>query len=237
MNRSDYQIYVVTKPLAGGWEELYQKCEQIFQAGVKILQLRDKKASKIELITAVKKLQTLADKYQAHVIVNDRVDVASEAGAHGAHLGQSDLQNTTLAEARAQLGPKAIIGISVRTAAEGITAAAAGADYLGINGVFDTQTKTDLPGAPLKLEGLRQLCKQLHATGVNIPLVAIGGIKKENAAKIIEAGVDGVAIVSAIMDADNIAEACATLRQEARRGLELRRERETRETENSGARK
>ena len=139
------------------------------------------------------------------LIVNDRVDVALAIGADGVHLGQQDM---SIADAR-RLGPPGwIIGVSAETVADAVRAEKEGADYIGVSPVFATPTKTDA-APPLGLSGLRQM-----RAATKIPLVAIGGIHAGNARDVIRAGADGLAVVSAIVAADDPRAAATQLRQE-----------------------
>ncbi len=142
------------------------------------------------------------------LIINDRLDVALAVGADGVHLGQSDMP---LAMARAIVGDTLLIGISAESVADAVAAEEGGADYLGVSPVFATPTKSDTAPA-LGLEGLRAIRR-----AVRIPLVGIGGLDRGNAAAVIEAGADGVAVVSAIVAAADPAQAARELVQEIRR--------------------
>ncbi|MGB5231529.1 MAG: thiamine phosphate synthase, partial [Desulfoprunum sp.] len=137
------------------------------------------------------------------LIINDRLDVALAVQADGVHLGQQDMD---IADARLLAGPAMIIGISVESLADAVRAEHQGADYLGISPVFATPTKTDT-AAPLGLEGVARIRR-----AVALPLVGIGGIKADNAAAVIAAGADGVAVVSAIVAADCPRTAAAELK-------------------------
>ncbi len=137
------------------------------------------------------------------LIVNDRVDVALAAGADGVHVGQDDMPARL---ARRLLGPDGILGVTAATLEEARQAVADGADYIGCNAVFATPTKPDT-GAPTGVEGFRPLA---HA--VAVPVIAIGGVKAGNAGALIRAGAAGVAVVSAIVAADDPEQAARTLR-------------------------
>jgi len=176
--------------------------ELALEAGIRTVQLRDKTASTRSLIDTARRLRGLCDARGALFLVNDRVDVALASGAHGVHLGQDDFPAS---EARRLLGQGAVIGVSVRTSAEAREAGDDGADYLAANLVFATGTKTDIEG-PLGLEGVAML----RAVS-GLPLVAIGGIGPHNAADVIGAGADGIAVVSAIMAAPDVPLACRRL--------------------------
>lgn len=166
------------------------------------MQLRDKDASTLKLVEQASALRDLCRQHDALILVNDRVDVALAAGADGVHLGQDDMP---LATARRLMGSSAVIGISVRTCMEAEVAEAGGADYIAANMVFPTLTKIDLP-APLGLEEVSRL-----ADATSLPLVAIGGINKHNFRDVLEAGADGIAVVSAIMAAEDVAATVAAL--------------------------
>ncbi len=177
------------------------------QSGVGCVQLRDKRSDTPTLIKRTQTLMRLARPWRVLVIVNDRVDVALAAGANGVHLGQSD---APLAEARAALGPHAVIGLSLEHPDQMISAKAAAADnladYLAVSPVFDTPTKTNTAPA-WGLEGLRQARLATH-----VPLVAIGGIDAESLPAVWATGVDGVAVVRAISDAPDTAAAATQMR-------------------------
>lgn len=192
--RPDYSVYLVTdRPLAGA-----RSLESIVRAavagGVSIVQIREKSLSSRAFLEAAQALRYLLDELGRPLIVNDRLDIALACGAAGVHLGQEDLP---CAEARRIAGSELLIGVSVSTAAEAVAAERDGADYLGVSPVFPTPTKTDTPPA-VGLDGLRDI-----RAATSLPLVAIGGIHPTNAAEVIRAGADGVAVVSAIMAAPN----------------------------------
>ncbi len=196
------RVYLVTDPCLPRERGVYETARQALDAGVRTLQLRDKTATTAALIGMAARLRTLADEYGALFLINDRIDVALAVSAHGVHLGQDDFPPRL---ARLILGAEAVIGVSVRTGEEVTKAESAGADYLAANLVFATDTKTDID-RPLGLEGLRML-RQV----ASLPIVAIGGIGPENARCVIEAGADGVAVVSAIMAAPDVRAACREL--------------------------
>ncbi len=173
------------------------------QSGVGCVQLRDKHSDTSTLIKRTQKLMRLARPWRVLVIVNDRVDVALAADAHGVHLGQSD---TPLALARATLGQDAVIGLSLEHPAQISSADAAAANYLAVSPVFDTPTKTNTAPA-WGLEGLRQA-----RLATRLPLVAIGGIDAARLPAVWATGVDGVAVVRAISDAADTGAAVTQLR-------------------------
>ncbi len=177
------------------------------RGGITCVQLREKQASTREFVAEARAIKTLLADQERHIplIINDRLDVALAVGADGVHLGQSDME---LCDARRIAGANFIIGISAESVADAMAAAAAGADYLGISPVFATATKTDT-ASPLGLEGIRAI-----RAAVSLPLVGIGGINQNNASAVLQAGADGVAVVSAIVSAACPRSAAAALKQQ-----------------------
>ena len=163
--------------------------------GATVIQLRDKTASTRSLVEAGQALRQLTSQYGALLIVNDRIDVALAVDADGAHVGQDDMPGEI---ARRLLGTKRILGISAGTMEEAQVALAAGADYLGVGPIFATRTKADA-GTPIGTQLLRDLSARAE-----IPLVAIGGITADNAGAVIEAGATGVAVITAVVNAQDI---------------------------------
>ncbi len=172
------------------------------EGGVTMVQLRAKRASYSEIFAAAHVLNAILRPRGIPLIVNDHLDVALAIGAAGVHLGQGD---ASLAEARSQLGPRAILGLSVESLEQ--AAAAEHADYLGVSAIFATPTKSDVA----RLWGLQGL-RELRAC-TSLPLVAIGGLSVENARAVIEAGADGIAVVSAIGAAPDPLRATRELRR------------------------
>lgn len=200
--REKLRLYLVTDPLLAGERGVMEIVRQALESGFGTIQLRDKTASTSFLTEMAVRLKALTEEHDALFLVNDRVDVARASGAHGVHLGQDDMPPE---EARSLLGANAVIGVSVRTAAEARAAEAAGADYIAANLVYPTDTKKDI-SAPLGIDGIRLLRKVS-----SLPLIAIGGINRANASDTVAAGADGIAVVSAIMAAENVPHACRDL--------------------------
>lgn len=207
----DWSLYVVTdRPLARG-RPLEQVVEAALRGGATVIQLREKEASTREFIALGRRVQELCRARQVPLIINDRLDVALAIEADGVHVGQDDMP---AALARQLLGPDKIVGATASTPQEARQAEADGADYLGCNAVFYTPTKTDT-STPLGIEGFRHLVQ-----AVSVPVVAIGGIKATNAAELIRAGAAGVAVVSAVMAADDPEAAARELCQVVRAARE-----------------
>ncbi len=165
------------------------------EGGATVIQLRDKTASTRQLVEEGLALRQLTSQYGALFIVNDRIDVALAVDADGAHVGQDDMPGEL---ARRLLGPDRVLGISASTLEEARAGIAAGADYLGVGPIFPTLGKSDA-GAPTGTQLLRDVSER-YAT----PLVAIGGITVENAGLVIAAGASGVAVITAIVNAEDI---------------------------------
>ena len=168
----------------------------------------DPALSTLEFIAEARLLKELLLGTGIPLIINDRLDVALAVGAEGLHLGQQDM---SIADARRLAGPDMVIGISAESLDDARRAEAEGADYIGISPVFATTTKNDA-ATPLGLEGIRRIRR-----AVNLPLVGIGGITLVNAAEVLLAGADGVAVVSAIVSAPCPCTAASALKQRLQR--------------------
>lgn len=190
--RLDVTLYLVTdRGLAGG-RPVEAVVSEALEGGVTLVQVREKELGTRRFLEQAMAVKEAADRFGVPLIVNDRLDIALACGAAGVHLGQDDMDCPT---ARRLAGKNFIIGVSVSTPEEAIQAEADGADYLGVSPIFATPTKTDAP-QPTGLTGLEAI-----RAAVGIPLVGIGGIHEGNAAEVIRAGADGIAVVSAIMAA------------------------------------
>lgn len=156
---------------------------------------------------------------RAPLLVNDRVDLALAAGADGVHLGQSDMHP---ADARRLLGPQAIIGLTVKTAAQADEVYRLPVDYVCIGGVFATTSK-DNPDPPVGLDGFsRILFRARLARGPSLPVGAIAGIGLENVSEVVAAGADGVAVISALFKAESVRERAQALRERIDQALAAR---------------
>ena len=200
--KMDYSLYLVTDRELLGKRDLVDSIEQAIQGGVTLVQLREKSVSTLEFLQLALRVKEITSRYHIPLIINDRLDIALAVDAEGLHVGQDDLP---MLKARA-LFPNKIIGVSASTLAEAILAQEQGADYLGVGAIFSTTTKTDAP--EVSLEQLKLINKS-----VTIPVVAIGGIKKENLEQVMATGIDGVSVVSAILAEKNILEATKQLKQ------------------------
>ena len=196
------RLYLVTDDSLCRGRDLIDVVAQAVQGGVTCVQLREKQLPTRDFVARAIALKTLLAPLGIPLVINDRLDVALACEADGVHLGQSDM---SVDVARRLLPPHVFIGWSVETEPDVARAAALPVDYLGVSPVFATPTKTDTH-TPWGLEGLRQVRAQTR-----LPLVAIGGIHAGNAADVVQAGADGLAVVSAICAADSPALAAAEL--------------------------
>jgi len=198
-NALDLGLYLVTDRELCLGRPLPEVVAQAVAGGVNVVQLREKSASTREFVELGRALLALLAPLGVPLIINDRLDVALAVGAQGAHLGQSDMP---VAEARAILGPKALIGLSLETMAQLREAEAlppGSVDYYGLSPIFQTPTKTDA-GPGWGLAGLGQARAEVDA-GSRRPIVAIGGIEPSNAAGVLRCGAGALAVVSAICSA------------------------------------
>ena len=200
----DYSLYLVTDRALSLGRSTVEVVRAAIRGGVSCVQLREKGCSTREFMDEARLLKALLAGTGVPLFINDRLDVALAVGADGVHLGQNDMH---IADARRLVGNRMIIGISAESVADAVRAEAEGADYIGASPVFTTPTKTDT-APPLGLDGLRAIRR-----AVQLPLVAIGGINADNAAQVLRAGADGLAVVSAIVSAPCPRTAAAGLRQ------------------------
>jgi thiamine-phosphate pyrophosphorylase len=182
-------LYLVTDRALCRRHALEEVVLMAVQGGAAFVQLREKTLTTRAFVEEAQRIKALIAPFRASLIINDRVDVALAVGADGVHIGQSDMPAHI---ARELMGPGALIGLSVETWEDVEEARAMNVDYLGVSPIFATPTKTDTKGQ-WGLEGLRRI---RAATG--LPLVAIGGLHTANAADVVRAGADSIAVVSAI---------------------------------------
>lgn len=201
-NKKHMLLYAVTDRAWTGKQTLYQQVEAALKGGVTCVQLREKALDQAEFLQEAKELCALCRRYGVPFIVNDNVDIAVACKADGIHVGQEDMAT---GEVRRRAGEDMILGVSVHTAEEARQAVRDGADYLGLGAVFPTSTKPD--AKPMTKETLQAICD-----AVEIPVVAIGGINRDNLLNLAGSGVDGVALVSAVFSAEDIEGTCRGLR-------------------------
>ena len=201
--KEDMVLYAITDRHWLNGESLYQQVEKALQGGVTFLQLREKKLDKELFMKEAREIKELCRKYKVPFIINDNVEIAKAIDADGVHVGQSDME---AGDVRKRLGADKIIGVSAKTVEQALLAEKHGADYLGVGAVFSTSTKTDATG--VSHETLRDICQ-----AVKIPVVAVGGITKDNVNELSGYGADGIAVISAIFAQENITEAAKDLKQ------------------------
>jgi thiamine-phosphate pyrophosphorylase len=201
--RFDPRLYLVTDRGLSRGRPIDVVVEAAVRGGVTAVQIREKGCPAAEFLERALRLKALLDRFGVPLIVNDAVDAAAACRAAGVHLGQGD---ASITEARRLLGPEAIIGLSVETLEQAEAAAGLDLDYLSVSPVFSTPTK-NFAGPAWGLDGLRHL-----RTRTPKPLVAIGGINASNAASVLAAGADGLALVSAICSAADPESAARELR-------------------------
>jgi thiamine-phosphate pyrophosphorylase len=199
----DPRLYLVTDPDLGGNRRLVDVVAAAIHGGVTLVQMRDKKAEGRALLEQAQALKALLDPLGVPLLINDRIDIALAAGAAGCHVGQTDLPAD---EARALLGPDAILGVSIDAVEQARAADPEYLDYVAFGPFAATATKGDA-GAPIGAAGLAAV-RELTA----LPLVAIGGVNEANLGDAIRAGADGIAVVAAIMAATDPAATSRRLR-------------------------
>jgi len=197
-------LHVLTDRDWSRGRDMLSVAEAAIAGGATVIQLRDKTASIRQLVEDGLALRRLTRQHGVLLIVNDRVDVALAVEADGAHVGQDDMPADL---ARRLLGPDRLLGVSAGSLEEAEAATAAGADYLGVGPIYATRAKADA-GAPTGPALLRAIAER-----VETPLAAIGGITAENADEAIRAGAVGVAVITAVVAADDIAAAARALRR------------------------
>ncbi len=197
----DYTLYLVTDRDLMSTGTLEEAVEKAVCGGCTIVQLREKTASSLEFYESALKVKAVTDKYNVLLIINDRVDIALAIDAAGIHVGQSDLPARVV---RKLIGGEKILGVSANSVEAALKAQQDGADYIGVGALYSTNTKTD---AGVIARG--QLLEVRKA--VNIPVVGIGGINRQNAGELVTTGIDGIAVVSAIISQKDICGAAKEL--------------------------
>lgn len=198
-NPVDLRVYALLDPQRAGRWDLPDLAARVVAGGATLLQLRDKLGTTREMVERARALKAAVRGSAVPVLVNDRADVALAAGADGVHLGWDDL---AVEDARRLLGPHAILGLSVKTFEEAARAPLMLLDYVCIGGVFVTTSKNN-PNDPIGIAGLRALTAAIRVRTPTLPVGAIAGVDLANAAEVMRAGVDGVAVISALSLADD----------------------------------
>ena len=210
VGRSVYGLYVIIDPQVTGGREPVDVAMAALEGGARMVQLRDKARDKGQSLPLARSLRELCDRYDALLIINDHADVAALCGAHGLHVGQTDLP---VDEARRVLEPRQIVGRSNHLLEEVLESLSQGADHVALGNVYRTSTKESIRDRPpLGPEAVRSAKK-----AVDVPLVAIGGIGEDNVEEVVRAGADAICVASAVGLAPDPKEASRRLVERIRR--------------------
>ncbi len=200
--KSDYSLYLVTDRMLMSTKTLGEAVEQAVIGGCTMVQLREKEISSLDFYVLASEMKKITDRYGIPLIINDRIDIAMAVDAAGVHIGQKDIPADI---ARKVIGKDMLLGVSAASVAEAVNAAITGADYLGVGAMFPTGTKPD--AGFVSMEELGRIRR-----AVDIPIVVIGGISKENAMLFQPMGIDGLAVVSAVIAQPDIKKSAADLK-------------------------
>lgn len=197
----DCTLYLVTDRDILKGRDLKKVLEEAILGGTTLVQLREKNVSSKEFYEIAKDIKVITDKYNIPLIINDRVDIALAVNAEGIHIGQKDLPANIV---RKIIGEDKILGVSANTIEDALKAQRDGADYLGVGAIFPTNSKKDAEST--SIETLKEI-----KNAVNIPIVAIGGINENNVQKLKETTIDGIAVISTILEKEDVKKACEEL--------------------------
>jgi thiamine-phosphate pyrophosphorylase len=198
----NFDLYVITDRQQSGGRPLLTVVEAALRGGARAFQLREKDLQPRDLYPLALRMRQLTQAYGARLLINDRLDVALAVNADGVHLTTTSLPASI---ARRLLGPDRLLGVSTHNLAEAQAAAEEGADFVVFGPVFFTPSKAPY-GQPIGLDALRAV-----RAALGLPILAIGGIKKANLDQVIAAGADGIAVISAVISADDPAAATQDL--------------------------
>lgn len=198
----DLSLYVITDEKIGLGRSHLFLAEEALKGGATVIQLRDKEKSGRELYKIGVKLRKITKEYNALFIINDRLDIALAVGADGVHLGMNDLP---ISVARRIAGNNFIIGASVSSPEEAILAEKEGADYISAQSIFETSSKDDVK--VIGLEGLKTIVKVS-----SLPVIAIGGINRDNVRDVMKTGIKGIAVISAVVSREDVRSATEELK-------------------------
>ena len=202
-NKIDYTLYLCTDRDLMSTDTIEESVEQAVKGGCTVVQLREKNCSSKEFYELAVRVKDITDRYHVPLIINDRVDIALAVDAAGVHIGQSDLPASVV---RNIIGKDKILGVSAARREEALKAVEDGADYLGVGAMFATNTKTD--ARPVTMEELKGI-----RAAVSIPIVVIGGINMNTLERFKGTGIDGLAVVSAIIAEKDIEAAARNMYQ------------------------
>jgi thiamine-phosphate pyrophosphorylase len=190
----DVRLYALIDPEHAGGHDLVELARLVAQGGATLVQLRDKCSGTRRIVERARAIKASLKAFDIPLLINDRIDVALACGADGVHVGQDDM---AVEDARRLLGRAAIIGLSIRTAAQAAAAPLEFLDYIGVGGVFATSSKEN-PAPPIGVAGLACIADIVRRRAPGFPLCGIAGITLDNAGHAIAAGADGVAVISAL---------------------------------------
>ena len=202
-DQKDLLLYAVTDRRWLGGRRLADQVEEALKGGVTFVQLREKDLDEERFLEEAKEIKELCRRYQVPFVINDNVDIAQAVDADGVHVGQSDME---AGDVRARLGQDKIIGVSAQTVEQALLAESRGADYLGVGAVFATGSKAD--ASEVDHETVKAICQAVH-----IPVIAIGGITRENVGALAGTGVCGAAVISAIFAQEDVEEETRKLKE------------------------
>lgn len=205
-DKKDLRLYAVTDRRWLGGRRLVDRVEEALKGGVTFVQLREKDLDEERFLEEAREIKELCGRYQVPFVINDNVDIAQAVDADGVHVGQSDME---AGDVRARLGQDKIIGVSAQTVEQALLAESRGADYLGVGAVFATGSKAD--ASEVDHETVKAICQAVH-----IPVIAIGGITRENVGALAGTGVCGAAVISAIFAQEDVEEETRKLKEAVR---------------------
>jgi thiamine-phosphate pyrophosphorylase len=194
MTKVDLRLYALVDPEQVGARAPAELAGLVAQGGATLVQLRDKLGETRLMVERARAVRAALAPFGVPLLINDRVDVALACGADGVHVGQTDM---AVGDARRLLGRGAIIGLSIKSAAQAEAAPVDLIDYVGVGGVFATSSK-DNPDRPIGTDGLARIAAIFRRRALDLPICGIAGIDPSNAAAVIAAGADGVAVISAL---------------------------------------
>ncbi len=203
LDKNSLLLYAVTDRHWLNGASLYEQVEQAIEGGASFVQLREKELGQEAFLQEAIEIQKLCRNYHVPFVINDNVEIARSIDADGVHVGQSDMEAGNV---RALIGEDKILGVSAQTVEQAVLAEKRGADYLGVGAVFHTGSKAD--ASEVSFETLKAICE-----AVKIPVIAIGGISRDNVLSLGGSGICGIAVISAIFAQKDIRGATSELRR------------------------
>lgn len=204
MTTDDLLLYAVTDQHWTGKQTLHEQLEDALKGGATFVQIREKHIGDAEFLEEAKDFKKLCAQYHVPFVVNDNVQVGIDCDADGVHVGQSDME---AGDVRKLIGPDKILGVSAETVEEAVLAEKRGADYLGVGAVFPTSSKDD--AEDVSYDTLKAICE-----AVDIPVIAIGGITRDNVTELSGSGICGIAVISAIFGQKEILKGTEDLKRQ-----------------------